>query len=89
MRITQPCRDTLQSLGTPSDRLLIAHRFKNMVKGGPFRSGLGFAGIGERTMEHFGLLADDGSPLSVSLRRLRLSRTGPQPACPPEQRLGQ
>ena len=73
VRITQPCRDTLQALGTPSDRLLIAHRFKNMVKGGPFRSDWVFAGIGERTMEHFGLLADDGSPLSVSLRRLRLS----------------
>jgi len=73
VRITQPCRDTLQALGTPSDRLLIAHRFKNMVKGGPFRSDWIFAGIGEHTMEPFGLLADDGSPLSVSLRRLRLS----------------
>lgn len=73
VRITQPCRDTLQVLGTPSDRLLIAHRFKNMRRGGPFRSDWIFAGIGDHTMETFGLLADDGSPLSVSLRRLRLS----------------
>ena len=38
-----------------------------------FRSDWIFAGIGDHTMEPFGLLADDGSPLSVSLRRLRLS----------------
>lgn len=73
VRITQPCREALQALGTPSDRLLIAHRQKNMREGGPFRSDWMFAGIGEHTMEPFGLLADDGSPLRVSLRRLRLS----------------
>lgn len=73
VRITQPCRDTLQALGTPSDKLLIAHRFKNLRKGGPFQSDWMSAGIGEHTMAPFGLMADDGSPLSVALRRLRLS----------------
>lgn len=73
MRITQPCRDTLEVLGTPSDKVLVAHRFKNMRNGGPFRSDWIRAGIGDHTMEPFGLLADDGSPLTVSLRRLRLS----------------
>lgn len=73
VRLTQPCRDTLQSLGTPSDKLLIAHRAKDMTDDGPFRTDWLYGGIGDHTMAPFGLLADDGSPLTVSLRRLRLS----------------
>lgn len=72
--ITQLCRDTLQALGTPSGcRLLIASPFHEHGQGRTVSIGSDFAGIGEHTMEPFGLLADDGSPLSVSLRRLRLS----------------
>ena len=73
VRLTQPCRDTLESLGTPSDKLLIAHRAKDLTDGGPFRTDWLDGGIGDHRMAPLGLLADDGSPLTVSLRRLRLS----------------
>jgi hypothetical protein len=73
LRLTQPCRDTLQSLGTPSDKLLIAHRSKDMTDDGPFRTDWLHGGIGDHRMAPLGLLADNGSPLTVSLRRLRLS----------------
>lgn len=73
IRLTQPCRDALEALGSPSNRLLIAHRHKDYRDSGPFRSDWLSGGIGDHTLEPFGLLADDGSPLVVSLRRLRLS----------------
>ncbi|MDQ1250010.1 MAG: hypothetical protein QG597_4387 [Actinomycetota bacterium] len=71
--LTQPCRTALAELGTPSDKLLIAHRHKNLTDGGPFRQEWLTAGIGDHCMADAGLLADDGTPLRVSLRRLRLS----------------
>jgi hypothetical protein len=74
VRLTQPCRDALQALGSSSDKLLIAHRHKNYSEaGGPFRTDWLYGGIGDHTMAPFELLSDDGSPLVVSLRRLRLS----------------
>lgn len=71
--MTEPCRATLAELGTPSEKLLIAHRHKNFTGVGPFRQEWLTAGIGDHYMADAGLLADDGTPLQVSLRRLRLS----------------
>ena len=71
--LTEQCRTTLAGLGTPSEKLLIAHRHKNLTEGGPFRQEWLTAGIGDHYMADAGLLADDGTPLRVSLRRLRLS----------------
>lgn len=73
VRLTAPCRTTLAVLGTPSEKLLIAHRHKNFATIGPFRQEWLTAGIGDHYMADAGLLADDGTPLRVSLRRLRLS----------------
>jgi hypothetical protein len=73
VRLTEPCRTALAELGTPSDKLLIAHRHKNLTDDGPFRQEWLTAGIGDHYMADAGLLADDGTPLRVSLRRLRLS----------------
>lgn len=73
VRLTAPCRTTLAVLGTPSEKLLIAHRHKNLVDGGPFRQEWLTAGIGDHYLADAGLLADDGTQLRVSLRRLRLS----------------
>jgi hypothetical protein len=73
VRLTQPCRDALEALGSPSDKLLIAHRHKNLSNAGPFRTDWLSGGIGDHIMTLLGLLTDDGSPLTVSLRRLRLS----------------
>lgn len=72
VRLTQPCRDTLQALGSPSDKLLIAHRNRNDLDVGPFRSDWLSGGIIDR-MAPLGLLSGSGQPLTVSLRRLRLS----------------
>ncbi|MBY0457095.1 MAG: hypothetical protein K2V38_07150, partial [Gemmataceae bacterium] len=71
--LTEPCRTALAALGTPSEKLLIAHRHKNLTDDGPFRQDWLTAGIGDHYMTDAGLLADDGTPLRVSLRRLRLS----------------
>jgi hypothetical protein len=71
--LTEPCRTALAALGTPCEKLLIAHRHKNLTDGGPFRQEWLTAGIGDHYMASAGLLADDGTPLRVSLRRLRLS----------------
>ncbi|WP_264032881.1 hypothetical protein [Mycolicibacterium gilvum] len=73
VRLTEPCRTALAALGTPSEKLLIAHRHKNLTNEGPFRQEWLTAGIGDHYMSDAGLLADDGTPLRVSLRRLRLS----------------
>ena len=54
MRLTQPCRDTLELLGSPSDELLIAHRHKNLSEGGPFRTDWLSGGIGDHTMASLG-----------------------------------
>ena len=71
--LTEPCRTALAELGTPSEKLLIAHRHKNLTGDGPFRQEWLTAGIGDHYMAYASLLADDGIPLRVSLRRLRLS----------------
>ncbi|WP_125079794.1 hypothetical protein [Mycobacterium sp. P7213] len=71
--LTESCRTALAALGTPSEKLLIAHRHKNRAGFGPFRQDWLTAGIGDHYMTDAGLLADDGTPLRVSLRRLRLS----------------
>lgn len=73
LALTAPCRTALAELGTPSEKLLIAHRHKNLTGDGPFRQDWLTAGIGDHYMADAGLLADDGTPLRVSLRRLRLS----------------
>ncbi|MEB3065043.1 hypothetical protein [[Mycobacterium] zoologicum] len=73
LALTEPCRTALAELGTPSEKLLIAHRHKNRTGGGPFRQEWLTAGIGDHYMADAGLLADDGALLRVSLRRLRLS----------------
>lgn len=73
VRLTEPCRTALAALRTPSEKLLIAHRHKNLTDEGPFRQEWLTAGIGDHYMSDAGLLADDGTPLRVSLRRLRLS----------------
>lgn len=36
--LTQPCREALASLGRPTDKLLVAHRHKNLKSDGPFRT---------------------------------------------------
>lgn len=36
--LTQPCRDALHGMGCPTDRLLVAHRNKNLTSDGPFRT---------------------------------------------------
>ncbi|MDD4866228.1 MAG: hypothetical protein PHQ28_03615 [Mycobacterium sp.] len=71
--LTQACRDTLDVLGSPSEKLLIAHRSFNYSETGPFRTDWLSGGIGDHTMATLGLLSDEGRPLPVSLRRLRLS----------------
>lgn len=73
VKLTQPCRDALAAIGSPSNKLLIARGGKNYFGAGPFKTDWLTGGIGDRTMAQFGLLGDDGSPLTVSLRRLRLS----------------
>lgn len=71
--LTEPCRTALAALGTPSQKLLIGHRHKNLIGEGPFRQEWLNAGIGDHYMAKASLLADDGTPLRVNLRRLRLS----------------
>ncbi|MGQ9349417.1 hypothetical protein [Mycolicibacterium gilvum] len=71
--LTDSCRTALAALGTPSEKLLIAHRHKNRTDGGPFRQEWLTAGSGDHYMAGADLLADDETPLRVSLRRLRLS----------------
>ncbi len=36
--LTQPCRNAMDAIGRPTDKLLIAHRNKNFTSGGPFRT---------------------------------------------------
>ena len=36
--LTQPCRDALDGMGRPTDKLLVAHRHKNLTSDGPFRT---------------------------------------------------
>ncbi|NLE80560.1 MAG: hypothetical protein GX610_13430 [Rhodococcus sp.] len=36
--LTQPCRDALDGMGCPTDKLLVAHRNKNLISDGPFRT---------------------------------------------------
>lgn len=36
--LTQPCRDALNAVGRPTDKLLVAHRHKNLTSDGPFRT---------------------------------------------------
>jgi hypothetical protein len=71
--LTRPCREALEALGAPTDKLLVAHRNKNLTDGGPFRTDWSEAGIGDHYMADLGLSADDGARLRVCLRRLRLS----------------
>lgn len=73
VRLTEPCRDTLEALNRRTDKLLIAHRSYNYPDGGPFRSDWLSGGMGHHLTASLGLLSDAGQPLPVSLRRLRLS----------------
>ncbi|MFL0172339.1 hypothetical protein [Mycobacterium sp. SMC-13] len=71
--LTEPCRATLAALGTPSEKLLIARRYKNFPTVGLFRQEWLTSGFGDDNVRVGDLLAEDGTPQRVSLRRLRLS----------------
>ncbi|CAM3283091.1 Core-binding (CB) domain-containing protein [Williamsia muralis] len=36
--LTQPCRAAMDAMGRPTDKLLVAHRHKNLTSDGPFRT---------------------------------------------------
>ncbi len=90
VRITQPCRETLAALGSPTNKLLVAHRAnpvglpaaprginvrrkENLVDLGPFRTDWISGGFGKQMVSGLDLSTDFGSPLQISLRRLRLT----------------
>lgn len=71
--LTEQCRTTLAALGTPSEKLLIGHRHKNVANIGRFRQEWSTEGLSDYYLRDAALLADDGTSLRVNLRRLRLS----------------
>ncbi len=90
VRITQPCRDTLAALGSPTTKLLVAHRAnsaglrpaargnharrtRSVVDLGPFRTDWLSGGFGAHMVSGLDLRTDSGSPLQISLQRLRLT----------------
>jgi hypothetical protein len=73
VKLTQPCRDALQSRGTPTNKLLVAHRHKDLNGRGPFRKDWATAFLAGYRSGHVVSKGDDGQPIRVSFQRLRLS----------------
>lgn len=72
VKLTQPCRDTLRARETPTDKLLIAHRHKDLKTLGPFRtdwSHVSHAQVSSASITKHG----EGQPIRVSFQRLRLT----------------
>ncbi|WP_129978006.1 hypothetical protein [Rhodococcus sp. Q1] len=65
--LTQPCRNALHRMGHPSDRLLVAHRNKNLTSDGPFRTEWTTACLGTSNASRTA-----GGP-NWTFRRLRLT----------------
>lgn len=71
--MTQPCRDALAARGTPTDKLLIAHRRQNIRGEGPFRTDFKSGHFASGHREDSDPRDADGQRIRVSLQRLRLS----------------
>lgn len=65
--LTQPCRDALEAVGRPTDKLLVAHRHKNLTSDGPFRTEWTTACLGTSSASRMA----DGPTWTI--RRLRLT----------------
>lgn len=65
--LTQPCRDALDAVGRPTDKLLVAHRSKNLISDGPFRTEWTTACLGTSSASRM-----SGGP-TWTFRRLRLT----------------
>lgn len=65
--LTQPCRDALEAVGRPTDKLLVAHRHKNLTSDGPFRTEWTTACLGTSSASRMA----DGP--TWTFRRLRLT----------------
>ena len=65
--LTQPCRDALDAIGRPTDKLLVAHRHKNLTSDGPFRTEWTTAYLGTSSASRTA-----GGP-TWTFRRLRLT----------------
>lgn len=73
VRLTQPCRDALEARGTPTGKLLIAHRHKDIRGEGPFRTEWTSAMLAGRSGGQSAPLDPNGQPIRVTFQRLRLS----------------
>lgn len=73
VKLTQPCRDALQARGTPTDKLLIAHRHKDIRGEGPFRSEWTSSHLAGYDRDRSAPRDADGRPIRVTFQRLRLS----------------
>lgn len=73
VRLTQPCRDALEASGTPTDKLLIAHRHKNIRGEGPFRSEFASSQLANCHSDESAPRDAEGRPIRVTFQRLRLS----------------
>lgn len=72
VQLTQPCRDALRALGTPTDLLLIAHRHKDLNGLGPFRTD--WSHLTHTPARSAAFSKDgDGQPIRISFQRLRLT----------------
>lgn len=65
--LTKPCRDALDAMGHPTDKLLVAHRYKNLTSDGPFRTEWTSACLGVSGARHA------ASGPRWTFRRLRLT----------------
>ncbi|MBM7460765.1 hypothetical protein [Rhodococcus coprophilus] len=65
--LTQPCRDARNAMGRPTDKLLVAHRHKNLTSDGPFRTEWTTACLGTSSASR----TADGP--TWTFRRLRLT----------------
>lgn len=65
--LTQPCRVALDAVGRPTDKLLVAHRNKNLTSDGPFRTEWTTACLGTSSTSRTA-----GGP-TWTFRRLRLT----------------
>lgn len=73
VELTQPCRDALVAMGTPTDKLLVAHRSKDLEGRGPFRTDWSNALLAGYRSGRTAPEDDAGQPIRVSFQRLRLT----------------
>lgn len=73
VKLTQPCRDALAAMGTPTDKLLIAHRSEGSRTARSVRTDWSAALLAGYRSGRTAPEDDAGQPIRVSFQRLRLT----------------